>query len=135
MKSRIACTAIVIASLILLISACKPTVDSSPGHACFTLYSIGEDGTKVENVTTVKVGQEIGADITCAGKCKNNYNMAWGDGDYGEYLTHKYNTPGTYTLKYECSDRTIREQKRDKKRKRYFRGGRYESTKVISVIP
>jgi hypothetical protein len=135
MKAIMLCTMIIAASVLLCAAGCKPATDSSSGKACFVLYSTGSDNARTSDITTAKVGQEVGADISCAGKCRNNFDMSWGDGDYGESLTHTYSAPGTFTVKYACSDRSPREQRRDKKHKKYFGGGRFESEKTITITP
>lgn len=135
MKASVICAVIAVASMILLVSGCKPTVDSSPGHACFVLYAIGEDGVKAENVTTVKVNKDVGADITCAGHCNHNYFVDWGDRSKGDQLTHVYNDAGTYTVTYECGTMSSKAQRYAKKRKHRDRGHRYQSSKVITVTP
>lgn len=133
MKASAICLIIAASILLLAQAGCKPAADSSKGKACFTLFKTGEGGARMNDITTAKVGEEVKTDISCAGKCKNNIDMNWGDGDYGENLAHTYSAPGTFTVKYTCTDRTPREQRRDKKHKRYFRGGRYEAAKTITI--
>jgi len=133
MKANMVYALIAIASLGLAVSGCKPVVDPSPGRACFALYATGENGSKADNVTTVKVGQEVGADISCAGTCQYNRLVDWGEGSKGEQLTYKYYTPGTYTVTYECSTMSSKAQRYAKKHKNRNRSHRYQSSKVITV--
>jgi hypothetical protein len=133
MKANMFSALLVITIMGLAVSGCKPAVDPSPGRACFALYTINENGTKADNVTTVKVGQVVGADISCADPCQHNILLDWGEGTKGTQLTYKYNTPGTYTVTYECSTMSSKAQRHAKKNKHRTRVHRYQSLKVITV--
>jgi len=127
---------IVLAGVTLAFSGCqqKPKVDASPGRACFKLYKLDAKGARVEPPGTVKVGEEVGVDTTCANPCHHNYDVNWRDGYYGTDKTHRYYTAGTYTVKYQC------ETSRKPKRKRHTSLWRkntswYMSTQTIVVEP
>jgi len=121
------------AAAIAIISGCGPRSSSAPGAACFSIFSMGPDNVRADNVTSVKVGNEVAVDISCAEKCKYNRDVNWGDGYWGEYMTHTYSAPGTYIVKYTCSTSSQRARSHSRKTRGYSRGQRFESAKTITV--
>ncbi len=112
----------------------KPKVDASPGRACFKMYKLDAQGARVEPPGSVKVGEEVGVDTTCADPCRHNYDVNWGDGDYGTSQTHKYRAAGTYTIKYECEIKRTSTRTRNHKPTKRNRTSRYMSTQSIVVV-
>ncbi|MBP7737393.1 MAG: hypothetical protein KA369_15540 [Spirochaetes bacterium] len=120
-------------SSMLIFNACKPTVNSSPGHACFTIFKAGPNNLRTNDITAVKVGEDIAVDLSCAGVCSHSIDVDWGDGSRGEYLTHKYGKPGTYSVKFECSTKGQKASRYAKKRRHYTKTSRYQSSRTITV--
>lgn len=135
MLQRIIIFIAVISISLLFVTACKPRVSSAPGTACFSIYKLNPNNQKIKDITTAKVGEEIAVDLTCAGVCMHNYDVNWGDGYWGEYRTHKYEKPGAYSVKFECSTKSHRATSYSKKKKRYSysSGTRYQSSKTITI--
>jgi len=122
---------------VFALSGCqrKPKVDASPGRACFKVYKLDGKGVRVEPPGTVKLGEEVGVDTTCADPCRHNYDVNWGDGDYGTSMTHKYRAAGSYTIKYECEIKRTSTRTRDHKTPKRKKTSRYMSTQTIVVSP
>jgi len=133
MHTRLILIFIIVTAAITLIIGCGPRSSSAPGTACFGIYKIDPNIGRINDVATVKVREEVAVDISCADPCKYNRDINWGDGYWGEYLTHVYDTPGTYTVKYACSTHSERARSHSRKTRRYSHGQRYESAKIITV--
>lgn len=126
---------IIVITAVVLISGCGPRSSSAPGTACFSIYRNDPNSGRVNDVTSVKMNEEVAVDLSCSGNCDYNRDVNWGDGYWGEYLTHVYTTPGTYTVKYTCSTHSRRARTYSSRNKRRYTGQRYESTKMITVTP
>ena len=116
-----------------LVFGCGPRISSEPGTACFSIYRTGADGVRINGVTEVKANEEVGIDIVCAESCTHSREIDWGDGSRGDHMTHVYNDPGAYTVKYTCSTQSQKARAHARKRGRSSHSRRYASTKTITV--
>lgn len=123
MNARIIALTFIMATAVLLSVGCGPNTNSAPGYACFSIP------------TEAKVGQEVVADLSCAGKCQYSRDVNWGDGYWGEYLNHTYTSPGSYTVKFTCSTKSQHAKLHARKKRRHTGSSLYESTKTINIIP